>query len=185
MSRRANPELVTATPMGTLLPAIYQEDDFTMRWTAALDAVVSTVITSLDCFDSYLDPLLAPDDFLEWVGSWVGVAVDPEWPGARRRALVQQAAMLFEVRGTAHGLQELLRLSTGVVVDIIEGGAATASLQPGTELPGSGAGAFVVRMHCDRPGEGDQARIAALVTASRPAHLPAVVEYVGMSGGNP
>ena len=84
VSRAANAELITAVPMGSLLPAVFQEDEFTMRWTQAMDSVLSTLITTLDCFDSYLDPTLSPPDFVEWVGSWVGVAVDPEWPEWRR-----------------------------------------------------------------------------------------------------
>ena len=180
MSRAANAELVTAVPMGNLLPAIYQEDDLTMRWTQAMDSVLSTVITTLDCFDSYLDPLLAPPDFVEWVGSWVGVAVDPEWPESRRRELVRQAAHLFERRGTAAGLRDLVYLNTGVDVDIIEGGATAGSLQPGAPLPGSDVGVFVVRLHCVRPSDIDHSRVVALVSANRPAHIPAVVEYTGL-----
>lgn len=180
MSRAANAELVTAVPMGSLLPSVYQQDDFTMRWTQAMDSVVSTIITTLDCFDSYLDPLLSPPDFVEWVGSWVGVAVDPEWPESRRRALVQQAAHLFEGRGTAAGLRALLQLTTGVDVDIIEGGGSAASLQPGAALPGSDVGVFVVRLHCPQPSDSDHSRLVALVSANRPAHLPGVVEYVGL-----
>jgi len=180
VSRAANAELITAVPMGSLLPAVYQEDEFTMRWTQAMDSVLSTLITTLDCFDSYLDPTLSPPDFVEWVGSWVGVAVDPEWPEWRRRELVGQAARLFEGRGTAAGLRDLVRLNTGVDVDIIEGGATAASLQPGAALPGSDVGAFVVRLHCRRPPDIDHSRIVALVSANRPAHIPAVVEYAGL-----
>ena len=180
VSRAANAELVSAVPMGNLLPAVYQEDDFTMRWTQAMDSVLSTLITTLDCFDSYLDPLLSPPDFVEWLGSWVGVAVDADWPEWRRRELVGQAAHLFERRGTAAGLRDLVHLNTGVDVDIIEGGGTAASLQPGAPLPGSDVGVVVVRLHCMRSSDIDHSRVVALVSTNRPAHIAVVVEYTGL-----
>ena len=45
------------------------------------------MVTALDCFAAYLDPWLAPDDFLAWLGALVGLDAGhqrPE-PGAYRR----------------------------------------------------------------------------------------------------
>ena len=33
-------------PLGGLMPAVYQDDNFTMRWTAALDDVLAPVMAS-------------------------------------------------------------------------------------------------------------------------------------------
>ena len=52
-------------PIGDRLPAIYLDDGFTLRFTSALDEVLAPVIAVLDGFADYLDPSLAPADFLD------------------------------------------------------------------------------------------------------------------------
>jgi phage tail-like protein len=54
-------------PLGSGLPALYQEDDLAQRLLAALDEVLAPVISTLDNFDRYLEPSLAPLDFVEWL----------------------------------------------------------------------------------------------------------------------
>ena len=83
--------LVSAHPMGPTLPAIYQDDDFAQRFLAALDQVYAPIWSTLDNFDSYLDPYLTPDDFLAWLAGWVGISLDESWDEDRRRAIVARA----------------------------------------------------------------------------------------------
>ena len=61
--------LDAAHPLGWLLPAMYQEDEFAQRFTGALDTVLAPLVTALDNLDAYVDPALAPPDFLEWLAS--------------------------------------------------------------------------------------------------------------------
>ena len=68
---------------------------------SAFDEVLAPLFTTLDCFDSYLDPELAPVDFVDWLASWVGVDIDETWTLERRRRLIQNAAVLYRIRGTA------------------------------------------------------------------------------------
>ncbi len=168
--------LSTPHPLGVLLPAIYQEHDLTMRFTQAFDDVVAPLQVTLDCFDSYLDPDLTPDDVLRWLGGWVGLILDDDWPVERRRAMVRGIVGLYEQRGTVEGITRLVELYTGVRVEVVEGGAAGFSVVPDQELPGTAADAFIVRVLTDDPASVDIKRIELLVTSSRPAHLPAVVE---------
>jgi len=77
----------TPYPIGTMLPAVYQEDPFAMGLTAGLDDVLAAVIGTIDCIDWYVDPLITPFDFLEWLGGWVGALMDENAPEDRLRAL--------------------------------------------------------------------------------------------------
>ena len=54
-------------PIGPSLPAVYHGDDFCQRLTTVFDDALSPVVTTLDCFDAFLDPALAPADFVEWL----------------------------------------------------------------------------------------------------------------------
>jgi phage tail-like protein len=81
-------------PIGLMLPALFQSDDFSQRFTRGLDEVISPVFSVLDCFDAYLDPGLAPLDFLAWLATWVGVSLDENWPLERQRSLINRAVEL-------------------------------------------------------------------------------------------
>ena len=59
---------------------MYQDDSFALGFTAALDEVLAPVFNSLDNLDSYLDPELSPEDFLDWLAGWLGLVLDEDWP---------------------------------------------------------------------------------------------------------
>src|SRR4029078_7442547 len=61
------PGALSPVPIAGLLPGIYQDDLFTQQFTGGLDDVLAPVFTTLDCLDTYVDPWLAPEDFLEWL----------------------------------------------------------------------------------------------------------------------
>lgn len=174
-------DLATPHPLGGLLPSIYQENDFAMRFTQAFDSVLAPIQLTLDCQDAYFDPDLSPEDILHWLGGWVGLLLDSEWPIERRRTMVHEIVGLYAKRGTAEGMQRLVTLYTGADVELIEGGAVAYSLTPYADLPGTEASAFVVRVRATDGVAVDIARLEHLVASSRPAHLPAVVEVVGAS----
>ncbi|NEC21477.1 phage tail protein, partial [Streptomyces parvus] len=88
MTRAAVPGLPSRYPIGELLPALYADDDLAQRFTAGLDTVLAPVLSTLDNLPAYVDPALAPADFLPWLASWVGVEADPAWPVELRRAVV-------------------------------------------------------------------------------------------------
>ncbi|MBP1705544.1 MAG: phage tail protein [Chloroflexi bacterium] len=170
--------LPTPHPLGSHLPGLYLEDDFAQRLTSALDEVAAPIILDLDNLDAYLDPRLAPEDFLDWVGRWVGVELDATWPVDRRRALVAAAVDIHRVRGTAAGIASLVALSTGGEVEIAEPGAAGFSMTPGAAVPAGTSPDLYIRVRVPDPGAVSLARLDALVRAAKPAHLPHRVEVV-------
>jgi phage tail-like protein len=180
-SRAAVPALINPHPLGGSLPALYQEDEFAQSLTSGLDAVLAPIFSSLDNLEAYLDPGLAPEDFLDWLGGWVGLVVDETWPLDRRRAFISRAHELYRMRGTAKGLAAHVELFSGGQVEIDEPGGTSWSVTTGTAPPGSTGFNVVVRVRVDDPATVDQPRLNALVAAAKPAHLTHRVEVVPTS----
>jgi phage tail-like protein len=170
--------LASPHPLGPALPALYQDDDFAQAMLAALDEVLAPVVNTLDNLDSYFDPHLTPDDFLTWLGSWVGIAIDETWSVERRREVVARAVELYRLRGTAVGLGQQVEIYTGGAVEIVENGGTAWSIDPGGELPGSPKPLLVVRVRVDDPKAIDALRLDALVAAAKPAHVEHRVEIM-------
>lgn len=163
------PGLEVAHPLGGLMPAAYAEDGFTMRLTRAFDEVLAPVPASLDCLDGYVDPLLAPEDFLTWLAAWCGMAVDENLPVRRQRALVCAAAELYRARGTVSGLRAHLELAGGGAVQVTDSGGVTWSSAPDDLVADDDGGPWVsVRV---TGSEVSQRTLDALIAAIKPAHV--------------
>lgn len=161
-------------PLLGILPGLYAEDDLAVRLTSVFDEALAPVVSTLDNFGAYLDPALAPDDFVELLGSWVAAFSDLRIPAERQRLLVAAATELHRTRGAAHALRETLRLACGVDAEITESGGTAWSAQAGSEPPGQERAQLVVRV----PREADEAVVHRIVEALRPANLPARVEVL-------
>jgi phage tail-like protein len=173
--------LVSPHPLGAGLPALYQEDTFAQGLTSALDEVLAPIFATLDGLPSYLDPAIAPADFLDWLSGWVGVTLDETWPLARRRQLVADAAQLYRSRGTVAGLAAQVAIYTGGEVAVEDNGAAAWSATSGGSVPGKAAPLLKVRVTVDDPNAVSLARLEALVATAKPAHVPHTIEVVGHS----
>lgn len=173
--RRSVPGLATRHPLGRQLPAVYAEDRFVQNLTAALDEVLAPVLCTLDNLPAYLDPALAPEDFVALLAAWVGA--DPE-AGAARGA-VAGAVAAHAVRGTCAGLAEEIRLAFGVAAEVSDGLASLASTGAQTPLPPAGPPHLTVRVRTPDPDALDVRALRALVARNRPAHVPYTVEVVG------
>lgn len=170
--------LATPHPIAERLPALYQDDDFTLRFVGALDEVLAPVFAVLDSLDSYLDPWVAPPDFVDWLASWVALTLDEGWSTEQRRELVAHAVTLHRGRGTARGLAVHIGVVTGGQVEIEESGGCTWSTEPGGALPGADRGALHVRVRVADPASVDRRRLDALIAEVKPAHLAHTVEIV-------
>ena len=166
------PGLETARPLASTLPSLLQEDDFCVRLTSAFDEALAPVVTTLDCFGTYLDPRLAPQDFVDWLAGWVGVDADETWPPERRRNFVAEAIDVYHQRGTRAGLVRHIELYSGVVPSVEESGGCAWSQEAGGDLPGSPQPRLAVRLNIDEPGHVDAAVVDRIVRSSRPAHVP-------------
>lgn len=191
MARALVPELETPHPLGAHLPALYQvrdplapeEEPFALRLAAAFDQVLAPIFASLDNLEAYLDPKLAPADFLDWLGTWVAVALDASWTLERRRDFVAKATALYRVRGTVKGLKEFLEVVTGSEIEVEESGGTTWSSAVGEPFPGRPDFEVVVTVRSDGSPTLDADQLDALVAAGKPAHVRHRVVVAGPPGG--
>lgn len=119
-------DLASSHPLGVQLPAVYADDDFAQRFVEGLDVVLAPLFNVLDCLEAYFDPALAPEDFVDWLTSWVGTELDGTESLELRRHAVATAVSLHRVRGTALGLSRAVELAFGV-----RPGSPRAAARPG------------------------------------------------------
>jgi phage tail-like protein len=168
----------TPHPLGEALPAVYADDELLQRLTAAFDTVLAPVISTLDNFAAYLDPGLAPPDFLDWLAGWVGVILDQNWPEERQRDFVARISGLHARRGTAAALAEEVALYTLVPPEIVESGGVSWSATADGPLPGRPEPALTVRVRNANTAAVEPGRVEAIVAAAKPAHVPHAVEVL-------
>lgn len=101
------------------LPEIYAEDDFTGRFLMLFESFWKPVSQQIGQMDQYFDPSLTPPLFVPWLASWVGMSPDPSLPLDRVRALLKNARMFFQCRGTQQALKTYLEIYTSGRVSIV------------------------------------------------------------------
>lgn len=154
------------------VPALYLDDPLFLALCAALDELLAPIVTALDCFPAYLDPALAPPDFLAWLGALVGIEPDPSWEQAGR-ARVAGAVRSYQARGTAAGLRAVVAAAAEVEVDrvrVVDSGGVVWSTAPepvSTWPPATGVQVLVTL-----PAGSDAARVSTRVRAAVRPELP-------------
>lgn len=174
--------LETPHPIGLELPGLFHDDDFSQRFTSALDEVLAPIFITLDAIEAYVDPWLAPDDFLTWLSEWVGVAIEEDLADERKRTLVARAATLYGWAGTARGIADLIEAYTGVRPEVEDTGGTSWSASPGGDVPGTAGFAVTVRLRVEDPATVDTARVERLLAGFVPATVVTTVEVVAGSG---
>src|SRR5256886_14983491 len=128
--------LISPHPLGEALPALFQEDGFTQRFMSAFDAALAPVFATLDNLPTYFDPWLTPPDFLEWLGSWFGLALDDSWSVERRRAVLAGAPAFYPRLRPVHAVEaQIPDLNRGTVEIIDTGGGGAAPRPRGARPP--------------------------------------------------
>ena len=153
------------------LPAVYQEEDFGLRFVGALETVLDPIVGVLDSLPAHFRPELAPADVLELLAGWLGLELDESWPDERRRQLVRRAAELARRRGTRGGMELALGLAFPHLPLRVQDGGRVSSARSEAELPEeSGPPSFVV--YCDSPLDPpEQAAVARVIEDAKPVHV--------------
>ncbi|EGW36023.1 phage tail protein [Desulfosporosinus sp. OT] len=106
------------------LPAVYQEDDssrdFLERFLSLFETFFSKLEEQTYHVTGLFDPFAVPGEFLNRLAVWLGIAVDENWPEEKLRQLINKAMNLYRKRGTCAGIEEMIRLYTGIKPYIIE-----------------------------------------------------------------
>lgn len=173
------PDLDTPVPLLTRLPGVYQDGDFVGRFLSAFDAALAPVLSTLDNLAAYIDPGTAPEDFLAYVGSWVGASREDDTAMAVQRVAVAEAVRVHRLRGTAAGVREVVAHLTGGDVHVTESGAAAWSASPGAPLPGSGPPHVSIRVGVADPSAVDRGLVEHAVAESLPPYVTFEVEVPG------
>jgi phage tail-like protein len=165
-------EATSAHPIALTLPGIYQEDDLTRRWTSGLDEVLAPVFTTLDSICAYVDPALAPSDFLAWLAGWLAVDLPRDPSVGARRELVAAAVELHRWRGTAQGIARLVELHTGHRPQVDDGcGVHCSPSGPVSGHAGPTSATVVVTLDWPGASDPDVKRLDTVVAAAMPAHI--------------
>lgn len=153
------------------LPAIYQENDFGVRFVTALEPLLDPVVALLDSLPAHVDPELAPEDMLALLAHWLGLEMDEAWPIASKRDLVRRGDELARRHGTAAGLQLTLKIAFPEhPLRVEDGGTVTwAGKKESKKADRSGAG-FVV--YCDAPlDEHELGAVSRLIEQVKPVNV--------------
>ena len=170
--------LATPRSLVDLIPAALQEDEFCRRMVVAFDDVLAPIFNSLDCFDSYLDPQLAPEDFVDWLAGWVGVDIDETWTLERRRRLILDAVALYRIRGSVASLAAHIGLYAGATPNIEDNGGCSWSQTAGSDLPGTARPYLKVKLQVEETADIRRSTVGRIIDANRPAHVPYELEMV-------
>lgn len=96
--------------------------DFLGRFLANFEGILTPLEDRIASAWRLTDPRTTPDNALDWLGNWIGVAFEPWYPAERRRERLRQAPELFRRRGTLDGLRLALDIATaGAVLGDAEG----------------------------------------------------------------
>lgn len=106
------------------LPAVFREDpssaDFLDRFLSIFDDIYDDLGQTITNIASIFDPEATPVAFLDWLASWLGLALERSWPISKRRRLIREAHRLYALRGTPEGLRQHVALYTDSTPTILE-----------------------------------------------------------------
>ena len=140
------------------LPGIYADDFFLDGFLRIFESIWAPLERQIDQLYNYFDPRMTPADFLPWLGTWVDLALDENWPVARRRMLIERAADLYRRRGTAGALRDYLEIYAGAPPEIIEDGDEANPFH------------FSVVLRVPDPAAIEQDRVRRIIEEEKPAH---------------
>jgi phage tail-like protein len=97
------------------LPQVYQQDaaslGFLERFLANPEGIFTLIEGLIAQVQTLMDVHTVPTDALEWLASWIGLALDPGWSDYQRRLLIAQAPYFYQRRGTTAGLLQAILLT--------------------------------------------------------------------------
>ncbi len=83
-------------------------EDFLERFVDNIEGMLTPIEDRIAQAYLLTHPRTAPDDALEWLGSWIGLTFDPMYPPDRRRRLLLEAPELYRRRGSLEGLRRAI-----------------------------------------------------------------------------
>lgn len=98
------------------LPEVYRLESssahFLERFLANFEGLLTTMEGRVESSSALFDARTAPEEFLPWLGGWLGASIDETWDEHRKRLFLQNAYLLYRRRGTRAALVAAVRLAT-------------------------------------------------------------------------
>jgi phage tail-like protein len=104
------------------LPRVMSADPVLRSLVLAFEEVADTVQERIDSVEHQVDTGLASPEMLQFLGSWLGVELEPTDPAEYRRSMVREVGRLLGWRGTRFGVEALLEAATGARVTVTDKG---------------------------------------------------------------
>ena len=87
------------------LPRVMAADPVLRDFVTAFEQVHDTVRERIDAIEHQVDTGLASPEMLQYLGSWLGIMLEPTDPADYRRTLVREVGKLLGWRGTRYGVE--------------------------------------------------------------------------------
>lgn len=156
--------------------APFEDRPFFERYLRGFEDAMEPTNEQLSQMALYFEADATPPDFLPWLGTWVALVLDENWPEMKRRRLIKEAVELYGWRGTRRGLARYLEIYTGVIPQIndqpFEGmrlGASTL-LGQNTLLGDVPPHTFVITVALPDPQSVKEQIIRDIIESEKPAH---------------
>jgi phage tail-like protein len=163
MKTRRPDWLVSQIPMGML--ELDPDNDFFLRFASLFQELAESLVADADNIPNVIDPTVAPDSMVRFLGSWIGVAnIDSSLPDELQRRIVREAGQILAWRGTKRGLKQFLELVTGAPAEIEESGGVFAEGEAPTRSP-------FVRMRVRSAGWATETDLVTLLEDQIPANV--------------
>lgn len=174
VGRQGLPGARSPFPLVEHIPAQLSEDPMICAFLDALDEVWAPVITTLDCFDAYLDPHLAPPDMVAYLGSWVLALMDDTQDEEQLRADVAQAHVVAAWSGTEQILHSRLVPRDAAAIDVRDPGGiviSTTSTDPSAWQDPDDPRVVITVTSPRVAGAQGQERLTGIIRDLVPAHV--------------
>jgi phage tail-like protein len=106
------------------LPRTFSRDEavasFLRRYLAIFDGTLGELDGRGAERGALLHPASTPAELLDWLASFLGLALDERWPTAARRRLIAEGMRLMRFRGTVGGLTRFIEIYAGVAPILVE-----------------------------------------------------------------
>jgi phage tail-like protein len=76
------------------------------------ETIFSGLEATIERIPEVFDPDLTPPEFLDWLAQWLDLGIEEEWAADVKRRLIQNAAQLYQRKGTPRGLADFIEVVT-------------------------------------------------------------------------
>jgi phage tail-like protein len=121
---------MTAGWLAGQLPRVMAADPVLRDFVTAFEHVHDTVRERIDAVEHQMDTGLASPEMLQYLGSWLGLELEPTDPAEYRRSMVREVGRLLGWRGTRFGVEALLEAATGARVTVLDTGGVFGAHDP-------------------------------------------------------